>query len=147
MCIRDSGYGMPQASFANDANIDDCARAVGMDPLEYRMRYIMPKGFEDGFSKNVNYYDSYRECLEKGKQYIDYDRKVREYANDKGPIRRGIGVAAFWYNTAVYPIALETSSNRMLLNLDGTVTCLLYTSMPSGKPARYSAVSAFRGWS
>ena len=26
------------------------------------------------------------------------------------------------YNTAVYPISLETSSNRMLLNLDGSVT-------------------------
>ena len=137
------GYGMPQASFANDANIDDCARAVGMDPLEYRMRYIMPKGFEDCFSKNVNYYDSYRECLEKGKQYIDYDRKVREYANDKGPIRRGIGVAAFWYNTAVYPIALETSSNRMLLNLDGTVTMQCgETEIGQGADTAYSQMAA-----
>ncbi len=137
------GYGMPQASFADDANIDDCARAVGMDPLEYRMRYIMPKGFEDGFSKNVNYYDSYRECLEKGKQYIDYDRKVREYANDKGPIRRGIGVAAFWYNTAVYPIALETSSNRMLLNLDGTVTMQCgETEIGQGADTAYSQMAA-----
>ena len=137
------GYGMPQASFANDANIDDCARAVGMDPLEYRMQYIMPKGFEDGFSKNVNYYDSYRECLEKGKQYIDYDRKVREYANDKGPIRRGIGVAAFWYNTAVYPIALETSSNRMLLNLDGTVTMQCgETEIGQGADTAYSQMAA-----
>ncbi|MFR0768874.1 MAG: molybdopterin cofactor-binding domain-containing protein [Dysosmobacter sp.] len=30
------GYGMPQASFADEANIDECAAAVGMDPLEYR---------------------------------------------------------------------------------------------------------------
>lgn len=116
------GYGMPQASFADDANIDECAKAVGMDPLEYRMNYIMPKGFHDGFSGNTNYYDSFRDCLEKGKEYIEYDKKKAEYAKDTGNIRRGIGVAAFWYNTAVYPISLETSSNRMLLNLDGTVT-------------------------
>ena len=116
------GYGMPQASFADDANIDECAKAVGMEPLEYRMKYIMPKGFHDGFSGNTNYYDSFRECLEKGKEYIEYDKKREEYAKDIGPVRRGIGVAAFWYNTAVYPISLETSSNRMLLNLDGTVT-------------------------
>ena len=116
------GYGMPQASFANDSNIEECAHAVGMDPVEYRNKYIMPQGFEDGFSKNVNYYDSHRECLEKGKELIHYDEKIREFANDKGPIRRGIGCASFWYNTAVWPIALETSSNRMLLNLDGTVT-------------------------
>ncbi len=116
------GYGMPQASFANDSNIEECAHAVGMDPVEYRDRYIMPQGFEDGFSKNVNYYDSHRECLKKGMELIDYERKKAEFANDKGPIRRGIGCASFWYNTAVWPIALETSSNRMLLNLDGTVT-------------------------
>ena len=60
--------------------------------------------------------------MDKGKAYIDYDRKMKEYAKETGPIRHGIGVATFWYNTAVYPIALETSSNRMQLNLDGTVT-------------------------
>ncbi len=116
------GYGMPQASFANDSNIDECAHAVHMDPVEYRNRFIMPQGFEDGFSKNVNYYDSHRECLEKGKQLIGYDEKIKAFANDSGPVRRGIGCASFWYNTAVWPIALETTSNRMLLNLDGTVT-------------------------
>ena len=46
----------------------------------------------------------------------------RSSPTDTGPIRRGIGMATFWYNTAVYPISLETSSNRMQLNLDGSVT-------------------------
>ena len=102
--------------------MDDCAKAVGMDPLAFRMQNIMPQGYEDGFSHNVNYDDSFRQCLEAGKKYIDYDRKLAEFAKDTGPVRRGIGVATFWYNTAVYPISLETSSNRMQLNLDGSVT-------------------------
>ena len=137
------GYGMPQASFADDANIDECAKAVGMDPLEYRMKYIMPKGFHDGFSGNTNYYDSFRECLEKGKEYIEYDKKKAEYAKDTGNIRRGIGVAAFWYNTAVYPISLETSSNRMLLNLDGTVTMQCgETEIGQGADTAYAQMTA-----
>jgi len=137
------GYGMPQASFADDANIDECARAVGMDPVEYRMKVIMPKGFVDGFSKNVNYYDTYRECLEKGKKSVDYDRKVAEYAKDTGNIRRGIGVAAFWYNTGVYPISLETSSNRMQLNLDGTVTMQCgETEIGQGADTAYAQMTA-----
>ena len=115
------GYGMPQASFADEANIDDCAAALGMDPYEFRQKNVMPQGFHDAFSGNTNYYDSFRECMEKGAAYIDYARKKAEFAKDMGPIRRGIGLATFWYNTAVYPISLETSSNRMLLNLDGTV--------------------------
>ena len=116
------GYGMPQASFADEANIEDCAKALGMDPYEFREKNIMPQGYHDAFSGNTNYYDSYRECMAKGAAAIDYERKKKEFAGDTGDIRRGIGMATFWYNTAVYPISLETSSNRMLLNLDGTVT-------------------------
>ncbi len=137
------GYGMPQASFADEANVDECAKAVGMDPLDFRMKNIMPKGFEDGFTHNVNYYDSFRDCLEKGKAYIDYDKKMAEYAKDTGNIRRGIGVAAFWYNTAVYPISLETSSNRMLLNLDGTVTMQCgETEIGQGADTAYAQMTA-----
>ena len=137
------GYGMPQASFADEANVDECAKAVGMDPLAFRMQNIMPQGYEDGFSHNVNYYDSFRECLEAGRKYIDYDRKVAEYAKDTGPIRRGIGVATFWYNTAVYPISLETSSNRMLLNLDGTVTMQCgETEIGQGADTAYAQMTA-----
>ena len=103
----------------------------------------MPKGFHDGFSGNTNYYDSFRECLEKGKEYIEYDKKREEYAKDIGPVRRGIGVAAFWYNTAVYPISLETSSNRMLLNLDGTVTMQCgETEIGQGADTAYAQMTA-----
>ena len=116
------GYGMPQATFADESNIDDCAKAIGMDPLEFRRLNIMPKGFHDNFSGNTNYYDTYRECMKKGAEAIGYEEKRKEYGHDTGNLRRGIGLATFWYNTAVYPISLETSSNRMLLNLDGTVT-------------------------
>ena len=137
------GYGMPQASFADDANIEECALAVGMNPLEYRNKFIMPKGYEDGFSHNVNYYDSFRECMEKGRVAIDYDRKLKEYQNQTGPVRRGIGMAAFWYNTAVYPISLETSSNRMQLNLDGTVTVQCgETEIGQGADTAYAQMTA-----
>ena len=137
------GYGMPQASFADDANIDDCARAVGIEPIEYRNKVIMPKGFVDGFSQNVNHDDSFRQCMEKGAEAIDYYRKLEEYAKDEGPIRRGIGVAAFWYNTGVYPISLETSSNRMQLNLDGTVTMQCgETEIGQGADTAYAQMTA-----
>ena len=59
--------------------------------------------------------------MEKGMKAIGYEEKVKAYANQTGPIRRGIGLATFWYNTAVFPISLETSSCRLQLNLDGTV--------------------------
>lgn len=115
------GYGIPQAMFAVESHTDDVARAIGMSPYEFRWKYLMPKGFVDGFSKNVNYFDTFHECMEKGKAYIDYNRKMKEYAGQTGEIRKGIGVAAFWYNTGVWPISLETSACRMVLNQDGSI--------------------------
>ena len=93
------GYGMPQASFADESNVDECAKAVGMDPLAFRMQNLMPKGFEDGFSHNVNYEDSFRQCLEVGKKYIDYDRKKAEFAKETGPIRH----ASAWPPSGITP--------------------------------------------
>ena len=137
------GYGMPQASFADEANIDDCAAALGMDPLAFRRQCIMPKGYHDAFSGNTNYFDSFRACMEKGAAAIDYERKRREYASDTGPVRRGIGLATFWYNTGVYPISLETSSSRMQLNLDGTVTFQCgETEIGQGADTAYAQMAA-----
>ena len=115
------GYGIPQAMFAGESHIDDVAKTLGIDPLEFRHKNIMPQGYVDGFSKNENYNDSFNQCLDKGKEYIDYERKLKEYNNQTGPVRRGVGMAAFWYNTGVWPISLESSSCRMVLNQDGSL--------------------------
>ena len=115
------GYGIPQAMFAMESHTEDVARAIGMEPYEFRMKNVMPKGFTDGFSKNVNYYDSFRECMEKGRKEFDYDRRKEKYAHQTGDIRRGVGIAVFWYNTGVWPISLETSACRMVLNQDGSI--------------------------
>lgn len=137
------GYGMPQAAWAVECHTDDCAKAMGMDPLEFRNLNIMPKGYHDNFSGNTNYYDTYRECLAKAAEIVDYEHKHKEYGHDTGNIRRGIGMATFWYNTAVYPISLETSSNRMQLNLDGTVTMQCgETEIGQGADTAYAQMTA-----
>ena len=115
------GYGIPQAMFAGESHIDDIAKALGIEPLAYRRSFLMPVGYTDGFSKNVNYYDSHRQCLDKGEVWLDYQRKRKEYENQTGDVRRGVGCAVFWYNTAVWPISLESSSCRMVLNQDGSI--------------------------
>ena len=115
------GYGIPQAMFAGEAHIEDVAKALNMDSLAFRRKNMMPVGYVDGFSKNENYFDSLNECIDKGMAYIDYERKLEEYAKDTGPVRRGVGMAIFWYNTAVWPISLESSSCRMVLNQDGSI--------------------------
>ena len=95
------GYGIPQAMFAGESHIDDICKAVGMTPLEFRRKNLMPVGYVDGFSKNELYHDTFNQCMDKGMEAIDYLRKLEEYQNQTGPVRRGVGLAVFWYNTAV----------------------------------------------
>lgn len=115
------GYGIPQAMFAVESHTDDVAKVLGISPYEFRWKFLMPKGYVDGFSKNVNYFDTFHQCMEKGKAYIEYDRKMEAYSGQTGDIRKGIGLSAFWYNTGVWPISLESSSCRIVLNQDGSI--------------------------
>lgn len=137
------GYGIPQAMFPVESQIDDIALALGMTPLEFRRKTLMPVGYVDNFSKNENYYDSFNQCIEKGKKYIDYDRKLEEYRNQTGPVRKGVGCAVFWYNTAVWPISLECSSCRMVLNQDGSIQVQLgETEIGQGADTAFAQMAA-----
>lgn len=137
------GYGIPQAMFAYEAHHDDVAKALGMDPLELKLRNVMPKGYVDPFSHNENYYDSFRECLEKGAEAIDYYAKKEEYKNQTGNIRYGIGCAVYWYNTGVFPISLESSSCRMIVNEDGSVQIQLpETEIGQGADTAFTQMAA-----
>ena len=137
------GYGMPQATWAHECNIEDIARVLGMDSLAFRRKNIMPVGYVDGFSKNENYYDSFNQCFDKAIAYMDYTRKHEEYKHQTGPVRKGIGIAPFWYNTAVWPISLEHSSCRLVLNQDGTVQLqVAETEIGQGADTAYAQMAA-----
>jgi xanthine dehydrogenase molybdenum-binding subunit len=137
------GYGTPQAVFAVESHMEDIARKLNLDPLEFRFLNVMPVGFIDPFTKNVNYFDSFHQCVEKGKAYIKWDEKRERYKNQTGPIRRGIGMSLFWYNTAVWPISIEVSSCRMVLNQDGSVQVQLgETEIGQGADTVYTQMTA-----
>ena len=137
------GYGIPQAMWAVESHTEDVAAVLGLDSLEFRRRNLMPVGYVDGFSKNEMYADSFNQCLDKAMKAIDYERKFREYRNQTGDIRRGIGIAVFWYNTAVWPISLETSSCRMMMNPDGSFQVQLgETEIGQGADTAYTQMAA-----
>lgn len=115
------GYGMPQVTFAMESHVDDIAKICNISPIEIRRKNMMDVGFVDNFSKNCNFYPSHSQCMQKAMEYINWDEKTEKYKNQSGNIRRGLGMAIFWYNTAVWPISLEISSCRMVLNQDGSI--------------------------
>lgn len=137
------GYGIPQAMWAVECHTEDVAAKMGMDPVAFRRKNVMPVGFVDPFSKNELYHDTFNQCLDKAMDAIDYEKKFKEYQKQTGDVRRGIGVAVFWYNTAVWPISLETSSCRMVLNQDGSLQVQLgETEIGQGADTAYAQMTA-----
>lgn len=137
------GYGIPQAMWAVECHTEDIAAKMGLDPAFFRRQNLMPKGYVDPFSKNELYHDTFNQCFDKAMQAIDYERKWKEYQNQSGDIRRGIGIAVFWYNTAVWPISLETASCRMVLNQDGSLQVQLgETEIGQGADTAFAQMTA-----
>ncbi len=113
-------YGVPQAMFLADCLTDDLCYKGGFDPLKFRMENCVRPGFVA--ANGITYYSySLKECMKRGAEYIHWEEKRREYANQTGPVRRGVGMGIFLYKVGVYPISLETSSARMILNQDGSI--------------------------
>ncbi|MDR0444384.1 MAG: xanthine dehydrogenase molybdenum-binding subunit XdhA [Treponema sp.] len=137
------GYGTPQAVFAIESHIEDIARNMNIDPLEFRFLNMMPVGYVDPFTKNVNRFDSLRQCVEAGRVQIKWDEKRKRYAKQSGNVRRGVGMSLFWYNTAVWPISIEISSCRILLNQDGSVQIqLAETEIGQGADTVFAQMAA-----
>ena len=116
------GYGIPQGCFITEALTDDLADALGMDPLEFRLKNCVQAGYVDPHNGITMHSYGLAQALEKGRQAIGWDEKRRRYQNQTGPRRRGVGMALFTYKSNVYPISLETASCRMMLHEDGRVT-------------------------
>ncbi|MCK5130048.1 MAG: molybdopterin-dependent oxidoreductase, partial [Clostridiales bacterium] len=136
-------YGIPQAAFACESHMENIAEKMGFDPIEFRLKNMMVKGYK---SKDVDIYcysTALEECIQKGRKYIDWDNKRKQYKNQEGNLRRGVGMSIFCYKTGVYPFAIEVSSSRITLNQDGTVQMQMgATEIGQGADTVFSQMAA-----
>ncbi|MEG1254536.1 xanthine dehydrogenase molybdenum-binding subunit XdhA [Clostridium sp.] len=115
------GYGVPQMMFALESHLDDIAKELNMDPIEFRKQNLIKQNHVDPSSKNVARSFVLPECIEKGKELIKWDEKKKLYKNQKGNLSRGIGMACFSYFSGTHPVALEAAGARIIMNQDGSV--------------------------
>jgi xanthine dehydrogenase molybdenum-binding subunit len=117
------GYGIPQLVYTVECQMEDIARAHGWDPIEFRRKNMQPQGFYDPFGQFTVRSNGLGECLTRGRELSDWDRRRREYDdfNRTSPqLKKGIGMALFAYKTGVYPVSMETSACRILMDEDGS---------------------------
>ena len=115
------GYGTPQIFFAFESHIEDIAKKLKMDPIEIRKKNLVDVGFVEPLSKNTIWSCAIRECIDKGRELINWDAKKALYKDQSGDKRRGLGMACFSYASGTYPVALELAGARIVMNQDGSV--------------------------
>ena len=136
-------YGFPQILFGVESQMEDIAAKLGMDSMELRRMNMMPVGFVNGFNLAENFYDSLNQCLDKGEELFHYHEKLEKYKNQTGPVRRGVGMAIFYYTAGVWPVSVEHSSCRMVMNQDGSIQVQLgETEIGQGADTVFSQMAA-----
>lgn len=115
------GYGAPQMFFALESHVEDIARKLNIDPIEFRLNNLISEGYVEPVSKNIARAFALPECIQKGKELINWDRKKDLYKNQRGDKRRGLGMACFSYFSGTHPVSLEAAGARIVMNQDGSV--------------------------
>ncbi|MBC8439811.1 MAG: xanthine dehydrogenase molybdenum-binding subunit XdhA [Deltaproteobacteria bacterium] len=115
-------YGSPQVIYALECATEDAARKINMDSVEFRLKNIARQDDINLLSGKKILSCGLADCLLKGKAFMDWDKKKKEYEKCKsGPIRKGLGVACLSYTSGTYPVCVEIAGARISLNQDGTV--------------------------
>ena len=117
-------YGSPQIVFALESHLDNVARKLNIDPLELRWKNFNKEGYLDPITGNKILSCGIKECVQRGKEFINWDEKKALFAKEKEQEknrRRGVGIACFSYGTGTYPDGLEIAGARIVLNQDGSV--------------------------
>lgn len=102
------GYGNLQATFAVEQHMDRLADAIGMDPLEFRLKNAQVPGEVSGQGL-VFRSCGFQDCLRVAAGRSDYVRKRADNAARQradAPVRRGIGIAAMLHvggGAKIYP--------------------------------------------
>ena len=131
------GYGVPQGYWPLDRHMETIARALNLDPLEFRLKNALHAGEFHPFSTAWNegrepvpeiiQTVGLVECVRQGKEAIDWDKKFGnpDWHNLEGKpqLRRGIGVALVMQGTAI-PY-LDMGSASLKINDDGSFNLLI----------------------
>ena len=116
------GYGVPQVIFGIESFMDDIARKLDMEPIDFRMLNMIP---EEVKAKN-RFFDSsvVDECILQGKEAFKWEERKERIKKENGirkNFKRGIGMAAYSYATGTYPKAFEIAGCHIRMNQDGSM--------------------------
>ncbi|MGM0470856.1 MAG: molybdopterin-dependent oxidoreductase [Bacillota bacterium] len=122
------GFGSPQVCFTGERHMDKLARAVDMDPIEFRLKNALEVGETTLTGHVLGEGIGYKECLLKLKEAIENEDLEPSDENKEVTV----GIAGGYKNVGIGNGLPEDNHARMKLNDDGTFT-LYIASVDSGQ--------------
>jgi len=119
------GFGIPQMAFAHESQMDLLAKALGMDPLEIRLKNCLRIGSDTATGQTLAASVGIGETLRKVKEWRE--RAAISKDDSRNPfIRRGIGVGSMWYGIGNTGIANPSTAQ---MEIDPTGKVSLFTGV------------------
>ena len=131
------GYGVPQGYWPLDRHLENIARTLGLDPIEFRLKNAIRPGEYQPFSTAWNegrepvpeviHTVGLEQAVAEGRKAIGWDEKFGNEAWHAVPgkphLRRGIGVATVMQGTAIPNLDMGGASLK--INDDGSFNLLV----------------------
>ena len=134
------GFGVPQSTALAEALLDEMAREVGADPLDYRLEHALRAGDPTPTGQVLSASVGLRACLEALRPAWRAARAAADAfgAGETGPLRRGVGIACMWYgigntviaNPSTMTVGLRRDGRFVLYNGAVDIGQGTYTVMP-----------------
>jgi CO/xanthine dehydrogenase Mo-binding subunit len=129
------GFGIPQLVWAYESQADIIARALGIDPVAFRLKNVLRDGRPHA-TGTIMQNAKIAECVESVAAQLGWDRP---FARGSGPVRRGRGVAV-GIKASISP---TTSVAIVTVNADGSCVLSIATvDMGQGSDTAMAQVAA-----
>lgn len=96
-CGAYRGFGAPQTFFAVEMMMDHIAREMGLDSLELKQKYMVKQGDATSTGGKYHFHVPLPEMIEQIDELTNYREKRRQYRNQTGRYRKGIGMSMFFH--------------------------------------------------
>jgi CO/xanthine dehydrogenase Mo-binding subunit len=92
------GFGVPQVAFAHEAQMDELAQRLGMDPVEIRLLNGLEVGSRTASNQLLENSVGYKECIRQAAQMSGWKNyRAQKPPHQAGPIKRGMGISTFMF--------------------------------------------------
>jgi CO/xanthine dehydrogenase Mo-binding subunit len=140
------GFGSPQVNFAIESWMDELAEALGLDPLEIRLRNALTRGSVTATGQKLDHEVSIRDVLSRAAGMAGWSRRRMEIESanaTRSDRRRGIGLACSYRGVSLGAEGADAAGAIVSVQSDGSVIVTIgLTDMGQGVASALSLIAA-----